>query len=139
MGNKRLFFLIIGTIVFTLTSCNSNEQKSSNQNTTDYLLANVVEFDSLLKAQSGTLIDVRSGEEFSEGHIPNAMNIDINGNSFETEISHLDKSKVIYVYCMAGGRSARAAELLKEKGFKLVVDLDGGIQSWASAGYSISK
>lgn len=83
-----------------------------------------------LKTQPGILIDVRTPNEFKKGYIQGARLINIFDDAFETQINALDKSKTIYVYCAAGGRSAEAAEMLIKKGFKHVIDLDGGIGSW---------
>jgi thioredoxin len=84
------------------------------------------------------LLDVRSAEEYKQGHIENAMLANINDNNeFNTRIAALDKNKPVYVYCLGGGRSHRAAEILKKYGFKEVVDLKGGINAWKSAGKKV--
>lgn len=85
-----------------------------------------------------TLLDVRTPEEFVEGHLPNALNIDVNGPDFEQKIMKLDKKKPVYVYCLAGGRSKTAASILKEKGFQ-AISMQGGIKAWKSAGLPVIK
>src|SRR5690606_31738518 len=77
---------------------------------------------------------VRTGEEFSERHLENAVNIDFRSDSFEATIANLDKTQPIYLYCLSGGRSGEAANMLHEKGFETVYDLQGGILAWANAG-----
>ncbi len=77
------------------------------------------------------LLDVRTPQEFSEGHIKGALNIDWLSNSFNHRVSFLDKSKKIYVYCKMGGRSLKSQSRLKELGFKNVVDLEGGFDSYS--------
>ncbi|MCC6137323.1 MAG: rhodanese-like domain-containing protein [Bdellovibrionaceae bacterium] len=69
------------------------------------------------------VIDVRTAEEFSGGHAKAAMNIDFKQKDFEKNISKLDKNKKYYVYCQAGGRSAKAVQKMKELGFKKVEDI----------------
>ncbi|HPQ07709.1 MAG TPA: rhodanese-like domain-containing protein [Bacteroidia bacterium] len=96
------------------------------------------EFQKLLSDKNTILVDVRTAEEVSEGKIPNAINIDFYSNTFEQEISKLDKNKTILVYCRSGRRSAGAAEVLAKKGYK-VVNLDGGISNWQSLGLPIQK
>lgn len=96
------------------------------------------EFQKLLSEKNTILVDVRTPEEFSEGKIANAINIDFYSNTFEQEISKLDKSKNILVYCRSGKRSANAAEVLSKKGFK-VINLEGGITNWQSQGFPIQK
>ncbi|MFA9214873.1 MAG: thioredoxin [Candidatus Methylacidiphilales bacterium] len=84
------------------------------------------------------LIDVRTPGEYAEGFIGNAKNIDWNGDNFAAEVAKLDKTKPVYVYCLAGGRSASAANKLKEMGFSQVYDLKGGMNAWRNAAKPIS-
>ncbi|MBS1773330.1 MAG: thioredoxin [Bacteroidetes bacterium] len=81
------------------------------------------------------LIDVRTPEEYMGGHIKDAVNIDWNGDSFEDKASNLDKSKPVFVYCLAGSRSAAAAEQLRKMGFNHVYELKGGILKWRAEGF----
>jgi thioredoxin len=83
------------------------------------------------------IIDVRSPEEFAGQHIDNAINIDWNGDNFDGKIGKYDKSKPIFVYCMSGGRSKKAAEKLSELGFTKIYELQGGIMKWNAAGLSV--
>lgn len=80
------------------------------------------------------VIDVRTPQEYKGGHIENAKNINWNGNDFAEQVSKLDKDKPVMVYCMAGGRSAAAANELKKIGFKNVIDLEGGMTNWRANG-----
>lgn len=79
------------------------------------------------------IVDVRTPEEFAKGHLKNAKNININGNDFSQQISKLDKSKPVFVYCLSGARSAYAANLMRNSGFKEVYELLGGIIKWRAA------
>jgi len=76
------------------------------------------------------LIDVRTPEEFNSGYIADAINMNINSEFFDAQIDELDKTKTYIVYCKMGGRSAMAMTLMKEKGFKKVFNLQGGIMQW---------
>lgn len=82
------------------------------------------------------VVDVRTSPELVGGVIPQAIHMDYNGPDFEKQIDKLDKNKPVLVYCATGGRSAGAGELLLEKGFKKVYNLDGGLNGWRAAGYS---
>lgn len=82
------------------------------------------------------LLDVRTPEEYSEQHIGNATNIDWNGTDFEQKTAVFDKKKPIYVYCLSGGRSNKAAHKLAEMGYQKVYELDGGIMKWNAAGFA---
>ena len=84
-------------------------------------------------SESKQLIDVRTSDEFVQGHIEGAINADVNLPSFGEEISKLDKNKAVFVYCLSGGRSLSAAQQLKELGFKEVINLEGGILAWNAA------
>ena len=79
------------------------------------------------------LVDVRTSQEFLEGHIEGAVNIDVNRPEFSTEIQKMDKSKPVYIYCRSGKRSASAADKMEELGFTRIYDLSGGIISWEKA------
>ena len=90
-----------------------------------------------LKAtENPQLLDVRTPEEYSSGHIGDAKNVNWNGNNFAADASKYDKSKPIFVYCKVGGRSAQAADKLAELGFKEIYNLDGGIMKWNATGNS---
>ncbi|MGL4599034.1 MAG: thioredoxin domain-containing protein [Bacteroidia bacterium] len=85
------------------------------------------------------ILDVRTSTEFMEGHIKGAQNIDWNGNNFEAQTASLNKNNPVYVYCLAGGRSAEAATFLREKGFSNVLELDGGMRAWSIANLPLEK
>ncbi len=79
------------------------------------------------------LLDVRTPEEFKEGHIKNANNINWEGEDFVTKADKYNKTKPIFIYCQMGGRSAQAAFKLSEMGFKEIYNLQGGIEKWNTA------
>ncbi len=74
-------------------------------------------------AEFDTVIDVRTAEEFREGHADGAMNVDILSSSFAAEVKKLDVTKSYAVYCRSGARSARAKEQMEKMGFKNVKNL----------------
>ena len=79
----------------------------------------------------GIILDVRTPEEYSEGHIPNAKLLDIrNPQKFMDKLGDLEVSKRYYVYCRSGVRSAQACQLLKHKGISDCYNLLGGIIEW---------
>jgi thioredoxin 1 len=86
------------------------------------------------KDSSAVIIDVRTPHEYENGHILSAININWSGADFEKEASGLDKEKNIYIYCLSGGRSSRAASLLRSLGYKNVYELSGGMLKWRAAG-----
>ena len=76
------------------------------------------------------ILDVRTPEEFSEGHLPNAINIDFLNPSFSGRIGSMDKKKKYLVYCRSGQRSTQAVEIMKKQGFKNVTNMLGGFAKW---------
>lgn len=76
------------------------------------------------------IIDVRTREEYSNGHLKGSLNIDFLKSSFKSEISKLDKNKKYKVYCRSGNRSGQAERLMKSMGFKSV-DNVGSLQQAA--------
>ncbi|WGD35164.1 rhodanese-like domain-containing protein [Olleya sp. YS] len=77
------------------------------------------------------ILDVRTEDEVAEGKIPNALHIDIyKGQGFIYEVEELDKSKNMYVYCKAGGRSAQACAIMNQLGFENTYNLLGGFSEW---------
>ena len=83
------------------------------------------------ESEESVIIDVRTDDEFSTGYIEGAVNIDFYMvNKFISEIDKLDKSKSYFIYCKSGARSGQTCELMKQKGFKKVYNLEGGILGW---------
>jgi rhodanese-related sulfurtransferase len=83
-----------------------------------------------LKNKNFVILDVRTPEEYAEGHLANASNIDFKGSDFAEKVIKLDKSKTYLVYCRSGHRSASAIEIMKTQSFLTLYNLDGGITQW---------
>ena len=125
---KKYFIISLATFAILLNSCTN----SQSQNTKTNLPTS--EFSEKIKAiPTAPIVDVRTPEEFSKGHLPNAKNIDWRGNDFDKQVASLDKTKPIFVYCLSGGRSSSAASAMRASGFKEVYELDGGIMKWRGA------
>ncbi len=86
-------------------------------------------FAEVIENEQVQIIDVRTPAEFNEGHIPGAVNIDIDGEEFETKVAELDKSRPVAVYCRGGRRSKEAAMYMVGCGLE-VTELAEGILSW---------
>ena len=120
-------------------SVNTVDKTVSANPTGQIQLIDADQFKKLLVLDEIQLVDVRTPEEFETGHIEDAINIDFNNEDFKSELSTLDKSKPVLVYCRSGKRSAGAAEIMKEMGFTKIVGLDGGMISWEAANLPTSK
>lgn len=113
-----VFFLLIST----LFSC--------QQPKADFKSLSVADFDSFIKADDVQRLDVRTLAEYSEGHIPGAVNINVLDDSFAAMAdSTLQKEKPVALYCRSGKRSKKAAEILSKRGYK-VYELDKGFNAW---------
>ena len=95
-------------------------------------------FNELIASGKGIVLDVRTSEEYTEGHIKKAKLINVFDKDFEKQISTLPKDKEIYVYCEGGGRSADAARVLQKQGFK-VYNLENGIDEWKKKGFPVEE
>lgn len=83
--------------------------------------------------------DVRTAEEYADGHIENTLNIDVLKDDFqEKALITLPKDKTIAVNCRSGKRSKNAAKILVKNGYK-VIELDEGYNGWVSKGMPVTK
>ena len=99
----------------------------------------VAEWEKLRKDASVVVLDVRTAEEFADGHMPGAINLDIRGGKFAETLAGLDKSKTYLVHCAVGGRSAKACGQMDGMKFDKVLNLSGGITAWEAAGHKPVK
>ncbi|MCX2720718.1 rhodanese-like domain-containing protein [Lentiprolixibacter aurantiacus] len=114
---KRL--LILFFIGGLLISCSEKRQMPITELTSSDL-------------ENAVLLDVRTPEEFAEGHLEGAVNMDWYQADFTSRLEAVDRGEKVYVYCKRGGRSAEAAQLLDSLGYK-VIDLTGGYDAWLEA------
>lgn len=106
---------------------------TSAQNSDAISVLNKNQFAEAIQGKKVTLLDVRTPEEFSEGFIKGAINLDyFDQQNFIKQISRLDKTEPVYLYCRSGNRSMKAARQLVSLGFEKVYDLAGGYLVWSS-------
>ncbi len=132
-------------------ACNTNvKQATENQQHTTNTVNNekiggiknlsANEFAQILASEpTALLLDVRTPKEYAQGHIKNALLMNIYDAQFEENISKLDKTKPVLVYCAAGGRSADAAQQLQQKGFARIYNLEQGFSDWEDAKMEVEK
>jgi len=87
-----------------------------------------------VRGSGAIVIDVCTPEEFAGGHVPGAINLDVNAPDFAERAAKLDKGKPVLVNCHAGIRGARAAAVLNDLGFSNVKNLEGGLAAWEATG-----
>ncbi len=117
----RIFrFFAIASIAAIMAACSHSGYKD----------VEVGQFKELIKDTTYTLVDVRTPEEFAQGHIEGALNIDVKSPDFMGNIQKsIAPGSKVAVYCRSGRRSADAAEQLQEQGYD-VVNLSGGFIAW---------
>ncbi|MEG1553743.1 MAG: rhodanese-like domain-containing protein [Rikenellaceae bacterium] len=121
MKIKKLFMSLLAILICSI-SC------AQNNNVSELLPPEA--FSDFIVGEGIQLIDVRTPEEFAEGHIGKAVNINYNDVNFEEHTSNsLNKTLPVAIYCRSGVRSHNAAAILFKNGFK-VYELQGGILSW---------
>lgn len=131
----NLLFLVVAILFFHFVTV-SAQVSSSVQHVSPQ------EVNQLLKTKGGLLLDVRTSQEWNEdGYIKGAVLIDAYSKDFSKQVGNrvTDKKKPIYVYCAAGGRSARVAQRLIQEGYTQVYNMKGGIYQWNEDGLPIQS
>lgn len=122
--------IVLAVLMFGCSQSSVNEKEVVDAST----------FEQMMKDNDEAIIlDVRTPEEFTGGHIPNAVLMNVYDDDFKIKIDNLDKTKTILVYCAAGVRSEKAAEILKGSGFKEVYHLKNGMKAWNEAQKELIK
>lgn len=95
----------------------------------------VDEFKERYTEEQGVVIDVRTQEEYEDGHLLKTdKQLDLMNGEFKESLSELDKDKTYYLYCRTGNRSGQAARMMKSEGFENVYNV-GGFNDLARAGF----
>ncbi|MCO6491883.1 MAG: rhodanese-like domain-containing protein [Phaeodactylibacter sp.] len=132
---KQLFFLLFLSSAL-LASCQQSGTKDLAAKADAQVISEVLPLDAYKAkmaelGENRQLIDVRTPEEFGEGHIEGAVNINFYDDAFIQQLEQqLDKDKPVMLYCRSGRRSANAAKQMQALGFKEVYDLKGGFLDW---------
>jgi rhodanese-related sulfurtransferase len=131
--------ILIAMLTLVLTVVCASSADEGTLPATKVRRIGVEEFEKLRANTNAVLLDVRSAAEFEKGHIPGALNIDINSPQFAEKAASLDKSKPYLVNCAVGMRSARACKKLEGMGFTNLFDLAPGFDGWKKAGKPVQK
>lgn len=124
MNYKIILVIVIVLAVVAAWVINANRKQN-------FKSVSVADFAELIKDTANVqLLDVRTSDEFNEGHIDGALQIDFYSALFmDLATMKLSKEKPVAIYCRSGRRSASAANKLAEQGYD-VINLDGGIMAW---------
>lgn len=108
--------------VVNLTTSEAGELIETNKSNPDFII-----------------LDVRTPEEYSQGHLENAVNLDVKSDSFSEKITKLDKEKTYIIHCRSGSRSKEAVKIMEETGFTQIYEIGGGYADWESKGLPVTK
>lgn len=136
MKITALFFALLAVSALPVPA----EEKSSKTEAVE--TSRVVTPDEVEKAvktrKDVLVLDIRTEDEFSDGHIPGARNIDFLGSDFAEQIANLDPSKTYVVHCASGSRSSSAQKIFQDHKLK-VLHLKSGFKGWKDAGKRVVK
>lgn len=125
--NKIILFTPLVALMVLFASCGASQVKN-------YKNVNVNKAEEIINtAEDVVVLDVRTPQEFKDGHIENAINIDIFSDDFDAQVEQLDKSKTYVVICRSGGRSANASNKMVTMGFEDIYNVEGGFIAWGGA------
>lgn len=130
--SMKLTSMIALVCCFGLLAANGQKAETDYQNI-DAAKAKEMLSPEATKKLPLTVLDVRTSDEFGEGHIKGATQIDFFGADFEKELAKLDREKNYLLHCRSGGRSTKAMAVMKKLGFTSVYHLDGGMLAWTKA------
>jgi rhodanese-related sulfurtransferase len=152
---RRIALLfVIGTLI---TSCGSDDPSSGEANTSEASVAavsdagtsavTVGDFTTISPQQASAVmaappadlvvLDVRTPEEYAEGHLDGAVLVDFYDADFADQLGQLDPEVPYLVYCRSGNRSGQTLTLMEQLGFSSASDIDGGIVAWQDAGLPV--
>ena len=97
----------------------------------------VTDFADVIASPDVTIVDVRTPEEFAEGHLAGAVNIPVEYADFTDQVSQLDADGTYAVYCRSGNRSQTAVDQMSRVGINGIYELDSGTNGWAAAGQQL--
>lgn len=115
---------VLAVGISVLSGCSSNSSAITNMTPKEF---------SAKSLETGVVtVDVRTRDEFNQGHIAGAVNIDVETDTFKNEVLKLDKSKTYAVYCQSGRRSGIATAQMQKLGFSHLFNLQNGLSDWMS-------
>lgn len=128
---------IVVVLLLTLTMVTAAAAGSAVKNVT------VGKAQTLMKERAGNadfvILDVRTPEEFAEGHIDGAVNLDVQARDFEKKLRALDRKKSYLVYCRTGNRSRKATVAMEALGFRSIFHMTEGIVMWKQQNLPLAR
>lgn len=127
---KKLVAALIASM-FLLSACGGSSVKINQ--------LDAAGFATKIQEEGVTILDVRRPDEFAAGHIPGAVNMNVEDSAFKDEIKKLAKSGTYAIYCHSGRRSMIAANDMAGSGFLNIYNLTNGINEWNAVGGPLIK
>ena len=122
--------IVLSGVFMLAASCMLGQNKNDIQ---------IDEFQKKIATENYILVDVRTAEEYAEGHLEGALNIDYFSTEFSGEISQLGLETPVLVYCQSGNRSRKSMKIMYNIGFHEVKNLICGYKGWVSENNSVIK
>ena len=123
---KWIFLFLIAAFSLMMAACGETDKKD----TSSFQQVNAEEAKAMMDQEDDyVILDVRTQEEYEEGHIPNAVLLPDYEVEDKAEQILLDKEQTIFVYCRSGNRSKSASEILVSLGYSNVIEF-GGVNDW---------
>ena len=127
---KKILLVFLMIVAMLASGCAANQEPGTDTDATGVIMINAEDAKGRLDSEEGIiLVDVRTPEEFRDGHIPGAILLPVDDISTNAETVIPDKEATYFIYCRSGNRSAAAADQLVEMGYQNIYDL-GGINDW---------
>jgi len=127
---KKILLVFLMIVAMLASGCAVSEKPGTNTDATGVIVINAEDAKSRLDSEEGIiLVDVRTPEEFRDGHIPGAILLPVDEIATNAETVIPDKEATYFIYCRTGNRSATASDQLVEMGYRNIYDL-GGINDW---------
>ncbi len=123
-------FTVVSVVFMLVSSCSIGQNKNEIQ---------IAAFQNKIATENYTLVDVRTAEEYADGHLEGALNIDYFSATFSEDIGKLGFETPVLVYCRSGNRSGKSMKIMYDMGFKEVKNLIGGYKGWVSENNSVIK
>jgi len=134
--SRKYVYIIIPVLLVGFYFYNNNNS-SGTDNNSGYTNVNAEKFKSIIESGEGTLLDVRTPQEFNRGHIKGAGMLNFYDRDFRNQVLLLPKDMDIYLYCNTGNRSGRTAAFLAQQGYTNVYNLQRGIMEWHGMNYPV--
>jgi rhodanese-related sulfurtransferase len=141
--HRMIATVLIALLALTVLGAGCTATASTTAREPVFKNVTVQEASDLVDKRNGqpdfVILDVRTPEEFSSGHIKDAINIDFYAETFSEQLDKLNKGYAYFVYCRTGHRSGEAMAQMESLGFLEVYNLSGGISDWIASGLPVVK